>query len=65
MMSAKYIEQMCELMHDAYEKAAAEQDWSTQESSRKPWADVPEKNKATMRIAVRALVNRVTEDVLS
>lgn len=47
------VERSCEVMHDAYERAAAENGWSTQE----PWADVPEENKATMRTAVAALID--------
>lgn len=50
------VEQACEVMHDAYEKAAVGAGWETQAASRKPWADVPEANKTTMRAAVRALL---------
>jgi hypothetical protein len=49
------IEEWCEVMHDAYEKAAVGAGWETQQASRKPWADVPEANKETMRAAVRAV----------
>ena len=42
------VEQVCEIMHNTYENAAAEAGWSTQEASRKPWSEVPEANKATM-----------------
>ena len=49
-------ESVCESMHDAYERAATENGWETQERSRKPWADVPDANKATMRVAVDAAV---------
>lgn len=48
------VERICEVMHDAYEEAAVREGWSTQEASRKPWSDVPEPNKRTMRYAVRA-----------
>ena len=51
------IEQACIVMHDAYEKAAVGAGWETQAASRKPWADVPEANKATMRVAVEALLD--------
>src|SRR3954462_14472750 len=37
-----FIEKACEVMHDAYEKAAVGAGWETQQSSRKPWSDVPE-----------------------
>lgn len=50
------VEQACEIMHDAYEAAALAEGWETQARSNKPWADVPEANKATMRTAVRALL---------
>lgn len=58
------LEQCCEVMHDAYEQAAVGAGWETQAASRKPWADVPEANKATMRIAVTALLDhlRVSHD---
>ena len=49
-------ERLCEVMHDAYEKAALGAGWETQQASRKPWADVPEANKVTMRAAVLALL---------
>lgn len=57
------IERLCEVMHDAYERAAAGLGWETQAASRKPWADVPEANKATMRVAVRALYADIFKDV--
>jgi hypothetical protein len=50
------IEAACVVMHNAYEKAAVGAGWETQEASRKPWEDVPEANKATMRAAVGALL---------
>ncbi len=58
-MSTEQIERACEVMHDAYEKAAVGAGWETQQSSRKPWADVPEANKATMRAAVAALLDHL------
>lgn len=57
------IERYCEVMHDAYEAAAVSAGWETQAASRKPWADVPEANKATMRVAVAAAVNAVQADL--
>lgn len=56
------IEQCCEVMHDAYEKAAVGAGWETQQASRKAWADVPEANKVTMRAAVTALMEFVAVD---
>lgn len=51
------VEAGCVVMHDAYEKAAVGAGWETQQASRKPWADVPEANKVTMRAAVVALLD--------
>jgi hypothetical protein len=53
------IETACEVMHDAYEKAAVGAGWQTQEASRKPWSGVPEANKVTMRAAVAALMDHL------
>lgn len=50
------IEEACEVMHDAYEEAAKTTGWETNTKSRKPWKDVPETNKATMRAAVNAVL---------
>lgn len=54
---AASVEAACEVMHDAYERAAARAGWETQAASRKPWTDVPKANKATMRAAVGALLD--------
>lgn len=56
------LERICEVMHDAYEEAAVREGWSTQEASRKPWSDVPEPNKRTMRYAVRAALEAARKD---
>jgi hypothetical protein len=51
------VEEACQVMHDAYERAAIVHAWETNPASRhQDWADVPESNKATMRDAVRALL---------
>ena len=55
-ISADDVELLCEVMHDAYERAAVGAGWETQQASRKPWATVPEANKITMRAAVTALL---------
>lgn len=44
--------------HDAYEAAAPKHGWVTQKASRVHWPDVPESNKATMRDALRPVVDR-------
>lgn len=54
------VEGLCGVMHDAYEAAAAQAGWETQERSRKPWEDVPEANKVTMRAAVSAALDALT-----
>ena len=64
-MSAVDIERACEVMHDAYEKAAKGAGWETQERSRVAWAEVPEANKVTMRAAVRALIEWLGSEVPS
>lgn len=53
------LDALCEIMHNAYEEAAISTGWETQVHSRKPWADVPEANKATMRAAVSALLDHL------
>lgn len=50
------VEALCEVQHDAYERAADEFGWATNPESRKPWADVPESNKETMRASMRAVL---------
>jgi len=56
------IDKYCEVMHDAYEKAALGAGWETNPASRKPWSDVPEANKETMRVAVVALLKYLDND---
>lgn len=58
------LERYCEVMHDAYEAAAIGEGWNTQEASRKPWRDVPEANRRTMRCAVKALMRHLAENPL-
>ena len=53
------VEAACKVMHNAYETAAVGAGWETQQASRKPWTDVPEANKATMRVAVAALIDHL------
>lgn len=56
-VNAEFVEAACEVMHDAYEKAAVGAGWETNAQSRQPWALVPEANKVAMRAAVRALAD--------
>ena len=51
------IERLCARQHDAYEDAAVIEGWTTQAASRKPWADVPEANKATRRRSLAAVLD--------
>jgi hypothetical protein len=57
----RLVEEACEVMHLAYEQAALGAGWETNPESRKPWADVPEANKVTMRSAVIALLGWLDE----
>jgi len=52
----KSVELACEVMHDAYGKAAAEAGWQTNPASRRPWSELPEANQVAMRAAVTALL---------
>lgn len=58
------VDRFCAFMHDAYEAAAAQQGWKTQEASRKPWSEVPEANKATMRHTMALLIPEVERYLL-
>jgi hypothetical protein len=68
-VSDSTIETAAAGMHDAYENAATANGWETNPASRKPWADVPEANKATMRAALAAalpsLVAEIREQIAS
>lgn len=50
------LERLCEVLHDAYEEAAWDSGWQTQDASRVPWADVPASNQSATRTAVVALL---------
>jgi hypothetical protein len=61
---AAWVDECSEVLHDAYERAAVVHGWETNPASRhKPWADVPDANKATMRTAVRILLGFVAARV--
>jgi hypothetical protein len=51
-------------MHNAYETAAKQSGWKTQKKSRVTWEELPEENKTTMRIAVGALVDFLSERLM-
>lgn len=50
------VERLCRIQHDAYEAAAAEHGWSTQQASRRPWDQVPAENRATMEASMLAVL---------
>jgi hypothetical protein len=60
----QFVERACMVMHDGYERAAARVGWETQQQSRKPWADVPDANKDTMRAAVGELLDWLDDQPL-
>jgi hypothetical protein len=62
MLGVDYIDDLCKVLHDAYETAAIVQGWNTNPESQKPWVDVPEANKATMRYAVTELLIHIAKD---
>lgn len=57
MHDPQLVERLCVAQHDAYEAAATREGWETQAASRKPWSDVPEANRATMRASVGAVLD--------
>jgi hypothetical protein len=62
-VSDSTIETAVRAMHDAYETAATANGWETNPASRKPWADVPEANKATMRAALAAVLPSLVAEI--
>jgi hypothetical protein len=53
------IERLCERMHEAYEEAAVSEGWSTQAAPRKPWSEVPDANRRTMRQSVATILDQL------
>lgn len=51
-------EQIAKAFHEAYERLAPEFGYKTREESAKPWAMVPEANKALMRAVVDDLLQQ-------
>lgn len=59
-------EDVARAFHEAYERLAPDFGYRTREASAKPWADVPEGNRALMIAtvrAIRALLGTDTEEV--
>lgn len=50
-------EQIAQAFHETYERLAPDFGYKTREASAKPWADVPEQNKALMVAVVQALLD--------
>lgn len=57
----KELDRLCEVMHDAYEAEAGRVGWQTQHATRVSWLMLPEENRATMRFAVRALLEHIDD----
>ena len=51
-------EALAQQFHEAYEELAPEFGYSTRESSRKPWTQVPEQNRNLMVATVQRLIDR-------
>ena len=50
-------EQIAQAFHEAHERLAPDFGYKTREASAKPWAEVPEQNKALMVAVVQALID--------
>ena len=53
------------IAHDAYEIAAKQSGWETQEVSRVPWGDVPAENQAATTAAAMSVVAAERERILA
>lgn len=51
--------------HEAYEDLAPEHGYKTRDASRKPWADIPETNKALMIATARRVRLRLAQETLT
>lgn len=50
-------EQIAQAFHETYERLAPEFGYQTREASAKPWAEVPEQNRALMTAVVQSLID--------
>jgi len=50
-------EQIAQAFHEAYERLAPDFGYQTREASAKPWAEVPEQNRALMVAVVQSLLD--------
>ena len=55
------VERMAEAFHAAYERHAPEFDYRTREASAVPWEDVPENNRALMKVATADAISAYLE----
>jgi hypothetical protein len=55
-------EKLAELFHSTYERLAPSFGYKTREASAKPWADVPEDNKALMVAVCREILEVIHKD---
>jgi hypothetical protein len=55
-------EQLAQLFHETYERLAPSHGYETREASAKPWADVPESNKALMIATCREVLTALLDD---
>lgn len=55
---AASAERIAQAFHESYECLAPEHGYKTREASAKPWADVPENNRALMVATVLDLLER-------
>lgn len=51
-------EAVAQQFHETYERLAPDHDYRTRKTSAKPWADIPENNKALMVAVVADLIER-------
>ena len=50
-------DRIAQAFHEAYERLAPDFGYKTREASAKPWAEVPEQNRALMAAVVRSLLD--------
>jgi hypothetical protein len=55
-IGSRDLDELGQVLHDAYEQAARLSGWQTQVASRVPWDEVPEANRMATRVAAAALV---------
>ena len=62
-MNDMTAEELARLFHETYEELAPDFDYETRKASRKPWKDVPDRNKKLMiAVAEKILFIQETYD---